>query len=231
MTKPADDAAHLLIVDDDDRLRALLGRFLREHGFAVTLASSAADARKALGVFTFDAMILDVLMPGETGLEFARSLGTPRPPVLMLSALGEVEDRVAGLEAGVDDYIGKPFEPKELLLRVQAVLRRAAPADDTPQAVHFGDYIFHLAERRLTRGEETIHLTAAELTLLMTLAEHAGNAVSREALAEALHIKNDGGRSVDVQITRLRRKIEPDGKPTWIQTVRGEGYALAGRRA
>lgn len=226
-----DAAPHILVIDDDDRLRALLGRFLSEHGFAVSQAGDAAVARKLMGLFIFDLLVLDVMMPGESGISLAGSLRkqSSAPPILMLSALAEAGDRVAGLEAGVDDYVPKPFDPKELLLRIRAILRRSASDAAGGREVVFGEYVFVLENAQLMRGEQAIHLTAAEASLLKLLAESVGEAVPREKLTQVLGGGNE--RSVDVQVTRLRKKIEPDAaRPQHIQTVRGAGYALYGSR-
>lgn len=217
-------APHILVVDDDNRLRKLLGQFLRDHGFAVSTAADAKEARQAMDMFAFDAMILDVMMPGEDGISLAASLPVPRMPILMLSAKSEAEDRIFGLEAGVDDYLTKPFEPKELILRLQTILRRAGERKHPPADIQFGEYVYHPGANQLSKGGAPIHLTGMEAALLKALAECPGQPVSREALAERAEIANT--RSVDVQITRLRKKIEPHDRPVYIQTVRGEGYAL-----
>lgn len=208
---------HILVVDDDDRLRGLLHRFLTEQGFAVSTAADATEAREMLKLFLFDLMVLDVMMPGENGLSLAASLAE-KPPTLMLSALSEAEDRIRGLEAGVDDYLAKPFDPTELKLRIEAILRRSAPA----VAFTFGEYRFDSARRQLMRAEEPVALTSAEAAMLAALAAHLNRPVSRERLAELTG--QSAGRSVDVQMTRLRKKL--DG--AYIQTVRGAGYMLRG---
>jgi len=211
---------HILIVDDDDRLRALLKKFLGEQGFMVTAAADAAEARRKLAWFTFDLIVLDVMMPGETGLELLASLERETAPVLMLSAMGEADDRIKGLEIGAEDYLPKPFEPKELVLRIKSILRRAATQKEKSQTVAFGDYRFDLAASQLKRGTDNIALTSNESALLKCLAENAGTPVARELLAKRLASANE--RAVDVQVTRLRKKIEP----TYLQTVRGAGYVL-----
>lgn len=222
---------HILVVDDDDRLRELLRRYLSEHGFIVTTAADAADACAKMGSLQFDLMVLDIMMPGETGLELAARLrreGGYCPPVLLLTAMGEPEDRISGLETGADDYLTKPFEPRELVLRIRAILRRV-PRPEQQQAqdmVRFGDYRFDLQRHRLTRGEEPVRLTTQEQEILSLLASRAGRPVSREELAQA------GGaagseRSVDVQINRLRKKLEAEpSRPLYIATARGSGYVL-----
>jgi two-component system phosphate regulon response regulator OmpR len=217
---------HILVVDDDTRLRELLAVFLRDQGFAVTPAIHAEDARRKLALFAFDLMVLDVMMPGLTGVEFARELGRSAPPVLLLTAMAQTEDRITGLEAGADDYLVKPFEPRELVLRIKAILRRASVTSERRSAVNFGEYQFDLAQGRLLKNDAPFALTTGEGQLLKVLAEKAGEPVARADLALVLGA-GASERSVDVQITRLRKKIEPDsGKPTHIQTVRGAGYML-----
>ena len=220
------DAPHILVVDDDTRLRELLHKYLTEQGFRITAAQDAADARAKLASFDFDLIVLDIMMPGESGLELTRGLReASQVPVLLLTAMGEIEDRIAGLESGADDYLAKPFEPRELVLRIDAILRRTqAPAPDGQIA--FGDYSFDLAREELRRGEEFVRLTAAEASLLKTLARQPGVPVSRETLsAENPMIGNT--RAIDVQVTRLRRKIEENPRfPRHLQAVRGIGYVL-----
>jgi two-component system phosphate regulon response regulator OmpR len=186
--------------------------------------ADAAEARRKLSWFAFDAMVLDVMMPKESGLQLLSSLSPNRPPVLMLSAMGEAEDRIKGLETGADDYLGKPFAPKELVLRLQTLIRRREAA--AARSVTFGNYQFDLANAQLKRGGEIISLTSAESSLLKLLATRAGHPVSREDLSRLMP-GNTNERSVDVQITRLRKKIEEsEGKPLYLQTVRGAGYVL-----
>lgn len=218
---------HILIVDDDDRLRQLLKKFLGEQGFMVTSASDAAEARKKMRSFVFDLMVLDVMMPGESGLEFLSSIRATQPmPVLMLSAMGETDDRIAGLEEGAEDYLIKPFEPKELVLRIRAVLRRAIKQNENAQKISFGDYVFDISSSKLKYKNELVMLTSSETAMLRFLAENVGKPVSREAL-KGLMPGGASERSVDVQITRLRKKIEKsDRKPIYLQTVRGAGYVL-----
>ena len=219
--------AHILVVDDDDRLRALLKKFLREQGFMVTVAADAAEARRKMAWFAFDVMILDVMMPGETGFELLATLDDAfKRRVLMLSAMGEAEDRIKGLETGAEDYLVKPFEPKELVLRIRTVLRRNAMAQEKARIVQFGDFRFDLATSQFKRGAEAIYLTSNEMAMLKLLAENAGKPVTREALS-ALIPGSGNERTVDVQITRLRKKIEDsEGRPLYLQTVRGAGYVL-----
>lgn len=226
MSNSSQQKPHILIVDDDDRLRALLKKFLSEQGFLLTAAADAAEARRKLAWFAFDLIILDVMMPGETGLELLESLKDQAAPVLMLSAMGEADDRIAGLEVGAEDYLVKPFEPKELVLRVRAILKRAAPAREKSRALRFGDFSFDLSASQLRRGGENVALTSAEAAMLKLLAERAGQPVSREELSRQLP-GAPSERSIDVQITRLRKKIEEsEGKPVYLQTVRGAGYVL-----
>jgi len=227
----ADDAPHLLVVDDDRRIRDLLSRFLLSEGYRVTTAESAAIARARLEGLHFDLLILDVMMPGETGFEFARNLrSSSSVPILMLTARGEAESRIEGLEIGADDYVGKPFEPRELSLRIANILKRARPAAAVVpvESLRLGDFLFHIARGELRRGEEVIHLTDREREMLRVLAATPGETVPRLALAGN---GGNGGligeRAVDVQVNRLRRKIERDpANPLLVQTVRGIGYRL-----
>ena len=233
------DDALILVVDDDARLRALLQRYLTEHGFRVTAAENAADARDKLRFLSPDLMVLDVMMPGESGLELVQSLRAQSlaaqsdrfPPVLLLTARGAPEDRIAGFEAGADDYLGKPFEPLELVLRIRAMLRRATPA---PVAIPsffgplpLGDAAFDVGRGELSRGGNVIHLTGGEAALLTALARKPNEVLSREDIAETLGMDEAGERAIDVQVTRLRRKIETDPRePRFLHTVRGRGYVL-----
>ncbi len=223
----ADDAPHLLVVDDDRRIRDLLSRFLFAEGYRVTTAETAADARAKLEGLRFDLLILDVMMPGETGFDLARDLRTSSSvPIIMLTARDEPSSRIQGLSIGADDYVGKPFEPKELSLRIASILRRARPATAPPvETVRFGDFLFHLARGELRRGEEIIRLTDRERDMLRLLAATPGETVPRQALAG--NGGSIGERAVDVQVNRLRRKIERDpANPLLVQTVRGIGYRL-----
>jgi two-component system, OmpR family, phosphate regulon response regulator OmpR len=228
---PPEAAPHLLIVDDDSRLRAVLKRYLVKSGFLVTEASDARDARAKLKSLEFDLLILDVMMPGETGLELLTHLRKDnRVPVLMLTAMSEPSDRINGLERGADDYLPKPFEPRELVLRLRNILARvpppAAPPAEPVTILQLGDCALDLKRGELTRKGTPVHLTAGESALLLALAQHAGEPVSRETLS-AYSQFNGNERTVDVQITRLRRKIEHDQKyPRYLQTVRGTGYVL-----
>jgi two-component system phosphate regulon response regulator OmpR len=226
------DGPHILVVDDDTRLRDLLRKYLADNGFRVSAAADAAEARKALASFDFDLMVLDLMMPGETGLELAQSLRKERRvPILMLTAMGESSDRITGLETGADDYLTKPFEPRELVLRIHSILRRVNEAPQAPAPVgddvRFGPFRFDIARGELSKGDERVKLTDAERALLVALARNAGATLSREELARLTGPGNNA-RTVDVQVTRLRRKIEPDPKfPRYLQTARGRGYRLA----
>jgi len=225
---PPDDAPHILVVDDDRRLRALLSSFLRKHGYRVTVAASASEARTYLGSLDFEMMVLDVMMPGESGLDLAASLRQNSAiPILMLTARSDAVDRVRGLEAGVDDYLGKPYEPKELLLRIASILRRtrAAPIKSDDPSLRFGPFVFVLERGELRNGDEIIRLTEREREILRMLGASPGASVSREALSVPGTSAQE--RTIDVQINRLRRKIEKDPtNPLYLQTVRGTGYKL-----
>ncbi len=218
---------HLLVIDDDPRLRELLASYLREQQFLVSTAANAADARALLPLFQFDAAVCDVMMPKEDGLSltrFIRSQGTL--PVLLLTAMGDAPDRIAGLEAGADDYLPKPFEPRELLLRLQAILRRVAKLRREAPRLRFGRWQFAASLGLLEDGAHTQKLTTAESNLLRILTENLGQPLTREQLADLSKSRGDV-RAIDVQITRLRRKLETDPKtPRYLQTVRGEGYVL-----
>jgi two-component system phosphate regulon response regulator OmpR len=224
-----DTEPHLLVVDDDLRLRELLRRYLSDSGFRVTGAADAAEARAQLASFAFDLVVLDVMMPGENGLALTRSLrerAEPRVPVLLLTAMGEPEDRVNGLEHGADDYLVKPFEPRELVLRIRNILQRRPSAAETVREVRFGDFRFDLSRAELFRGDDAVRLTTAETGLLSLLAQQAGQPVSREELSQSAGFSGNI-RNVDVQMTRLRRKVEGDPRyPRYLQTVRGTGYVL-----
>ncbi len=218
---------HLLVVDDDERLRELLQRYLSSNGFRVSAAPDAAGARALMKSMAFDLLILDVMMPGESGLDLARAIrASSQVPVLMLTARGETEDRIAGLEHGADDYLPKPFEPRELLLRVSALLRRAAPPARIAHAeVRLGDCVFDPQRAQLRRKGKPVKLTSSEAALLQLFAANAGRSFSRADLCARLGVTLE--RSIDVQVTRLRRKIEEDPKlPLYLQTVRGIGYVL-----
>jgi two-component system phosphate regulon response regulator OmpR len=230
MSSPArltDDAPHLLVVDDDRRIRDLLSRFLMSEGYRVTTAETAADARAKLIGLNFDLLVLDVMMPGETGIELAKSIREKSAvPILMLTARHETESRIEGLQAGADDYLAKPFEPRELSLRIASILKRAQPAaTPAPESVRFGKFVFHIARGELRDGEEGVRLTDRERDMLRVLAATPGETVPRLALAGGGDASSE--RAVDVQVNRLRRKIEQNpANPLYIQTVRGVGYRL-----
>lgn len=226
--------AHVLVVDDDARIRELLRKFLNREGFWVTPARDAAHARNLLEGLDFDIIICDVMMPGEDGVQLTASLReTLQTPILLLTARGDADDRIKGLEAGADDYLPKPFEPRELLLRIHAILRRVPkpPAKaEPPKTLQLGEVRYDLTRGELWRGREPIRLTATEAMLMRIFAARAHEPVSRQELVEDLGggIAEAQERAVDVQITRLRRKIELDPKaPRYLQTVRGSGYMLA----
>ncbi len=226
--------AHLLIVDDDERIRTLLQKFLMRHGFLVTAARDAEHARRILSGLDFDMIVLDVMMPGEDGFQLTASLReTMQTPILLLTAKGETEDRIGGLEAGADDYLAKPFEPKELLLRINAILRRVpdtSAEDAAPKVLSLGPIRYDMERGELWQGDDLVRLTATEIQLMKIFSTQPGAPLSRAKLVEELG--RDRGqaqeRAVDVQITRLRRKIEDNPKqPRYLQTVRGAGYMLA----
>ncbi len=226
-TEASTDSPHLLVVDDDERLRALLQRYLSNSGFRVTAAADAYEARRLIKSLTFDALVLDVMMPGENGFDLAESIRAQSDvPILMLTARGEPRDRIEGLERGADDYLGKPFEPRELMLRLSALLRRSRGPELAPlRQVHMGANVFDLEKGELRRNGKIVRLTGSETQLLKVLAANAGHSFSRSVLCSRLDIALE--RSVDVQVTRLRRRIEDDPKlPHYIQTVRGVGYVL-----
>ncbi|HZT26976.1 MAG TPA: response regulator [Pseudolabrys sp.] len=223
-----DDAPHLLVVDDDRRIRDLLSRFLTSEGYRVTTAETAAEARAKLRSLSFDLLILDVMMPGESGFDFAKAMRADddEVPILMLTARDGAESRIRGLEIGADDYMSKPFEPRELSLRVANILKRAQPAETPPaEQVGFGPFVFHLTRGELRKSDEIIKLTDREREMLRILAATPGETVSRMALAG--NGESVSERAVDVLVNRLRRKIERDpANPLYVQTVRGIGYRL-----
>ena len=228
------DTPHILVVDDDDRLRDLLRKYLSDNGFIVISATDAANARAKLASLAFDLIVLDLMMPGESGLDFAADLRTTSDvPILMLTAMAESEDRIRGLEHGADDYLTKPFEPRELLLRVNNILKRMPQRtdnDDEPRIITMGAASFDLDRGVLKVDDRPVRLTTVEVQLLKVLGERPGQPLSRDDLIERTGAGADasgGGRAVDVQVTRLRRKIESDPKlPRYLQTVRGKGYVL-----
>jgi two-component system, OmpR family, phosphate regulon response regulator OmpR len=225
---PASDPGHhILVVDDDVRLRRLLQRYLTEHGYHVTAAADAGEAKAALRHFAFDLMVLDVMMPGQDGISLVSELRAALDlPILLLTALGETEDRVNGLSAGADDYLAKPFDPRELLLRIATILRRVAPATPAGQPLRFGPFTLDAGDQELWRGDQRIHLTDAEWSLLQILAAQPGLAISRQELGQRSRISGSD-RAIDTQIARLRRKLEPDPRrPRYLLTKRGEGYVL-----
>ena len=225
--------AHLLVVDDDERIRGLLQKFLIRNGFLVSVARDAAQARRLLAGLEFDLLVLDVMMPGEDGISLTRTLRQNLSvPILLLTAKGETSNRIEGFEAGADDYLIKPFEPKELLLRINAILRRvpaAKPSSPAPKVLHMGPVRYDMDRGELWRGQDLIRLTSTEAALMRIFSAQPGTAMSRDKLVGDLPREDSAGqeRAVDVQITRLRRKIEDDPKsPRYLQTVRGEGYML-----
>ena len=228
MDRPSPYPPHLLVVEDDMRVRNLLRKFLTETGYMVTAAEDAASARQHLTSLQFDLLVVDVMMPGEDGLSLVKSVReTNAVPIMMLTAMGEPQHRIRGLELGVDDYMAKPFEPKELVLRIGSILRRAPPTE-TPakMELRFGDCRYDLAREQLSRNGTLVRLTATEAELLRVLARNAGVPVDRTALGLGAD-ETTNPRTIDVQITRLRRKIEPDPRqPRYLQTIRGTGYLL-----
>lgn len=230
---PPDQKPHILVVDDDERLRALLSRFLSENGFLVTTATDAKHAREVLTYLSYDLLVMDVMMPGEDGMALTRALKADglTTPVLLLTALGETEQRINGFEAGADDYLPKPFEPRELLLRINAILRRsaaAAPKRDEALPLRFGRWRLDLERGELVddTASERMPLTSVEHTLMRALASRKGEVIGREELAEMCSM-NASERTIDVQVTRLRKKVEEDPRlPKYVQTVRGKGYVL-----
>ena len=224
----SDDAAHLLVIDDDTRIRDLLNRYLTDQGFRVTTASDAAEARRKLEGLEFDLLVVDVMMPGETGVALTKALREIRDvPILMLTALAELDSRLEGLEAGADDYLGKPFDPRELVLRINNILKRGGPPDIPKiEQIVFGPYTFGLSRRELKRGPQVVRLTDREQEIMVQFAQRPGETIPRhELVGEEVDI---GERTIDVQINRLRRKIEDDpANPMWLQTVRGVGYRLS----
>ncbi|MEO0400625.1 MAG: response regulator [Pseudomonadota bacterium] len=226
MAGEPEQAAHILVADDDDRIRTLLKRYLSENGYRVSAAANGEEAQQLLGGVAFDLLILDVMMPGLSGFDLTeRVRAASNVPVLLLTARGLPQDRIEGLERGADDYLTKPFEPRELLLRCAALLRRTEPAQKARKTITFGICVFNPARGELRRGEDVVKLTAAELGLLRALCAKPGEPISRTALAEQTDAAME--RSIDVQVTRLRKKIEVDPRtPLYLQTVRGVGYVL-----
>ena len=234
----SDIDAHLLIVDDDERIRGLLAKFLQRHGFLVSTARDAAHARRLLGGLEFDLIVLDVMMPGEDGISLTRDIrARSAVPVMLLTARGETSDRITGLEAGADDYLAKPFEPRELLLRINAILRRMPEVPEpvvVPKVLTLGGLRYDIERGELWQGETPVRLTATEAQLMRIFSARPGESIPRGKLVEELGRGGGAGggqaqeRAVDVQITRLRRKLEQDPRqPRYLQTVRGSGYMLA----
>lgn len=222
-----DENPHILVVDDDRRLRELLQKFLSESGFRVTTAENAANAREKLASIQFDLLVLDLMMPGENGLELTSGLRkTNSVPILLLTAMAEQEDKIEGLERGADDYLTKPFEPRELVARIRSILRRVGDVQSEATEFQFGNHIYD-SQRQILHGlNGIVPLTGAEARLLNVLARSPGKPVSRDTLKNQSRITGTA-RAVDVQVTRLRRKIEPNPKtPRYLQTIRGQGYVL-----
>lgn len=233
---PSDEAPHLLVVDDDNRIRTLISRFLAEHGFRVTIAASAAEARKKLAIMDHDLIVLDVMMPGESGMDFAADLRrSSQVPILMLTARSETESRIRGLEIGADDYLAKPFDPRELLLRINNILKRGTPtaaAAPRPKSaeMRFGPFVWDGDRDELRRDDEVVRLTDSELRLMRMFAERPGETIPRHEIVQGESALGD--RTADVQINRLRRKIETDpANPIHLVTVRGQGYRLKADQA
>lgn len=219
---------HILVVDDDDRLCTLVGRYLNEHGFLSFTAEDAAAAKDVLAAGVFDALVLDVMMPGQDGRSLTTELRKSHGdiPIILLTAMGEADDRVAGLESGADDYLTKPFDPRELVLRLQGLLRRRPPVNDGRRIYKIGRWTYDPLMPELVDGDETVRLTEVEDTLLKTLANRPDTILTRDDLADLCGV-DAGERTIDVQVTRLRRKLEEDSKtPRYLQTVRGKGYLL-----
>jgi len=223
-----EEKSHILVVDDDTRLRSLLGRFLREQGFVISLAKDAFEAGMFLNQYHFDLIVLDVMMPGLNGFEFLKQIRQEsNVPVMMLTAMGETDSRIYGFEQGADDYLPKPFEPKELVLRIKSILKRVPQKTAEKTVLSFGSIVYDMNSKELKNmAGEIIHITNVEQQLLMVLGQKAGQIFTREKLADILGANNNP-RSIDVQITRLRKKIEKDSKnPRYLQTIRGKGYML-----
>lgn len=226
-TQDLQDLPHILVVDDDDRIRSLVSRYLNEHGFLSFTAANAAEAKEILQIGLFDALVLDVMMPGQDGRSLTKELRAKSDvPVLLLTAMGEIEDRVGGLQSGADDYLTKPFDPRELVLRLQAILRRRPQERGVVKIYKIGRWTYDPQVPELTDGDEAVRLTDVEVNLLKALTRRPDTVLSREELAELCGV-DAGERTIDVQVTRLRRKLEEDSKvPRYLQTVRGKGYLL-----
>lgn len=230
MNKSTDKKYHILVVDDDLRLRKLLRQYLSDEQFVVTTADCARHAQEMMSFMVFDIVILDVMMPEIDGREFLKEVRQSHHeiPVLMLTAMGEANDRISGLEAGADDYLPKPFEPKELVLRIKSILKRIPNKNEAPiEKLSLGNFVYHLRDFTLYENGEIVYLPPAESALLKTLAKKPGQILSREELGEYLDINEQGLRTIDVQVTRLRKKIEQNPrKPRYLQTIRGKGYII-----
>ena len=215
---------NLLVVDDDERIRNLLSEYLIKEGFIVSTASGAEEARKKTQLIKFDLIILDIMMPGDDGLTLTKEIRNNSDiPIILLTAKSGTDSKIEGLEIGADDYLTKPFNPKELLLRVLSILKRSKSEENIDNEIFFGDYTLNIEKRELTKSKDRVYLTDREMNLLIALAKSPGQPLNREKLAGI----DEPGRSVDVGINRLRRKIEKDPRmPLWLQTVRGEGYIL-----
>ena len=215
---------NLLVVDDDERIRNLLSQYLIKEGFIVSTASGAEEARKKIQLIKFDLIILDIMMPGDDGLTLTKEIRNNSDiPIILLTAKSGMDSKIEGLEIGADDYLTKPFNPKELLLRILSILKRSKSEDSIDNEIFFGDFILNIEKRELTKAEDRVYLTDREMNLLIALAKSPGQPLNREKLAGI----DEPGRAVDVGINRLRRKIEKDPRmPLWLQTVRGEGYIL-----
>jgi two-component system phosphate regulon response regulator OmpR len=228
---------HILVVDDDDRIRELVARYLRENDFFVSTAEDAAQAKEILEVAQYDALVVDVMMPGQNGMDFTKEIRDTGKlqkdvPVLLLTAMGEIDDKIKGLSAGADDYLTKPFDPRELVLRIQAILRRRPQLKDINTNLRIGGWIFDANHNELIdeENDQSVKLTDGEANLLKALGINVGEVMNREALSEACGLDADK-RTVDVQVTRLRRKLEKDSNnPRYLQTVRGQGYVLRAER-
>lgn len=235
-TQKYNELPHILVVDDDDRIRDLVARYLRDHDFFVSTAEDAAQAKEILGFAIYDALIIDVMMPGQDGMELTQELRQMKDhidtPILLLTAMGEVDDKVHGLMSGADDYLTKPFDPRELVLRIQAILRRRPKPKEESVNLRIGDWIFDVTHNELVDedADQSVKLTDGEANLLKALGARSGEVMSREDLSEACGLDPDK-RTVDVQVTRLRRKLEKDSDdPRYLQTVRGKGYVLRAER-
>jgi two-component system phosphate regulon response regulator OmpR len=218
---------HILVVDDDEEIRQLLCEYLQKNGYIVSLAHDTKIADVLLKTFQFDLVVLDVLMPKETGIEFLKRKSNLRTPVIILTALGDVDDRINGLESGAEDYMAKPFEPKELLVRIEKLITRFKKDSLIEKKIKFGDFQFNIENKNLSRSGERISLTTSQRDLMTILIKNLGTIISREEIVEKLNNINE--RTIDTQITRLRSKIEKDPKkPEFLQTVRNQGYVLWG---